>query len=182
MTDTIICSTCRIEKPSSEFYSGRRYCKKCAIAGQKAWVEKSPERIARKKEISKLHKRRHSDDFYKNWLLLLSIVKAPQRLTEEQWVEACRYFKGCAVCGEASVEVRDLLIRPSDGGTYSAINVLPLCAACGSMSKQSKNPFLWVRKHYPKEIVISICTYLVAKIKEAYDAAENNGNNNDGVR
>lgn len=62
-------------------------------------------------------------------------------LTEEQWLTACRYFGGCALCDTSEIEARGYFIRFEDGGKYTAWNILPLCEKCATELKKQHNPF-----------------------------------------
>lgn len=77
-----------------------------------------------------------------NWLYNMSVASENMHtLTEEEWLEACRYFEGCAYCGSEDISTRGFLIPFKDGGEYAAWNVLPLCDKCGTRSIRQPNIF-----------------------------------------
>ena len=41
-----VCSSCSIEKPNTEFYSGRRKCKDCYREVKRNYVKNKPEKVA----------------------------------------------------------------------------------------------------------------------------------------
>ena len=77
---------------------------------------------------------------YNDWLG--KIKKQPiQPLTEEQWMEACRYFEGCAYCGASEISARSMFIDYANGGRYCAWNIIPACERCETCVKRDINPF-----------------------------------------
>lgn len=75
-------------------------------------------------------------------------------LTEKGWLQTCKYFNGCAVCGGA-IEVRTLFFPSSMGGAYTAWNVIPLCEQCQVTGKfnrrrDRKNKQFDPRKNFTK--------------------------------
>ena len=80
------------------------------------------------------------EEKYAEWLK--QITAAPFRpLTEEQWLKACRYFGGCALCDTPEIEARGYFIQFEQGGRYTAWNILPLCELCATELKKQLNPF-----------------------------------------
>jgi len=77
------------------------------------------------------------------WLKKIKALPYPSpALTEEQWMEACKHFGGCAYCGEASIDARSMFIPFKDGGRYCAWNIIPSCEKCETGRKEIPNPFL----------------------------------------
>lgn len=60
--------------------------------------------------------------------LLESVQFKP--MTEAEWLQTCKFFNGCALCGDSHIEVRKFLINFEKGGSYSVGNVLPMCNKC----------------------------------------------------
>jgi hypothetical protein len=80
------------------------------------------------------------EEKYAKWLE--QITAAPFKpLTEEQWLKACRYFGGCALCDTPEIEARGYFIQFKQGGRYTAWNILPLCELCATELKKQLNPF-----------------------------------------
>lgn len=77
---------------------------------------------------------------YTDWLE--QITAAPFKpLTEEQWLQACRYFGGCALCDITEIAARGYFVQFEEGGRYTAWNILPLCEKCATELKKQPNPF-----------------------------------------
>jgi len=51
-------------------------------------------------------------------------------MTEQEWLKNCSYFKGCAMCGEHDIQVRQYFIPRKDGGRYTKKNMIPMCPTC----------------------------------------------------
>lgn len=77
---------------------------------------------------------------YEMWVK--RVKSAPFKvLTEDEWLEACTYFGGCALCRKKEIDVRGFFLPFVEGGRYTAWNVIPLCKACGHRAFRSRNPF-----------------------------------------
>ena len=75
-------------------------------------------------------------------------------LTEKEWLNICKYFNGCALCG-GPIQVRALFFPSSRGGAYTPWNVIPLCEKCRLSSRFSrrrdfKNKNFDPRKNFSK--------------------------------
>jgi hypothetical protein len=81
-----------------------------------------------------------ADKSFADWLEQLGKVKT-HTLTEDEWMEACKHFGGCALCDSDSIDARGYFIRFEDGGKYNACNVIPLCEKCATVLKRQPNPF-----------------------------------------
>ena len=131
----ITCTVCGEAKPIEEMAKGRRMCKKCWNFRDSAYQKKSYEKI-----------KAHLDVKYREWLdTIQSIPHEYPTLTEEQWMEACRYFKGCAICGDEEIDTRGFLISFDLGGRYCNWNVIPLCERCSKHFATNKNPYRQAR-------------------------------------
>ena len=102
---TRMCCRCSQEKPISEFYDGRGYCKKCRREYQREWREKNPEK-ARAWSKRNPSKRKAINDKYKE------INREAIRVSD-------RRYQLERVYGMTLEEYDDLLIR-QDGS----------CAGC----------------------------------------------------
>lgn len=83
------------------------------------------------------------EDQYDEWLRSIRAIKPPYKpLTTEEWLEACKHFGGCALCGAEEIQARTLFIRFTEGGKYCAWNVVPTCEKCATSLKGTKShPF-----------------------------------------
>ena len=81
-----------------------------------------------------------ADEQFAKWLETLKSIKT-HTLTEDEWLEACKHFGGCAACNSESIDARGYFIRFEDGGKYNACNVIPLCEKCATAFKKQPNPF-----------------------------------------
>ena len=92
------------------------------------------------KKITKYIK--NVEDRYTAWLDLINKIPKPYKfLTETQWLEACRFFNGCALCNNKEVTTRGFFIQHSAGGKYCDWNTLPLCEQCATRLNIQPNPF-----------------------------------------
>lgn len=98
---------------------------------------------ATKEHISWRSSRRgNAQSQYEEWLKEISKIPTPYKtLTEEQWLEACKHFGGCAYCGADSIDARSMFIDFSNGGRYCAWNIIPSCERCETAIKSIRNPF-----------------------------------------
>lgn len=64
-------------------------------------------------------------------------------LSEEQWIDVCRFFGGCARCGSSDVDTRGFFISHTNGGRYCDWNIIPLCERCAMVWNTDKNQFLY---------------------------------------
>lgn len=118
------CSICG--EWSDKLHRGK--CTKCRTEEHRAW--------------DRMHKLR-AEASYREWLLLIKHLRQPyETLTEEQWMNACKHFGGCAYCGAESIDVRSMFIPFKDGGRYCAWNIIPACEKCETAIKTIQNPFL----------------------------------------
>lgn len=73
-----------------------------------------------------------------------------QTLNEEQWMEACKHFGGCAYCGKDSIDVRSMFIKFKNGGRYCNWNIIPACEQCENALKLTDNPFIRMDQKYKR--------------------------------
>lgn len=118
-----ICAVCG--KYSEKLHKYR--CKDCSTMEHTKW---------RKARYSKV------ENQYEEWLEDIRNIPTPYKtLTEEQWLEACKHFGGCAYCGAASIDARSMFIEFKQGGRYCAWNIIPACERCETARKDIRNPF-----------------------------------------
>jgi DNA-directed RNA polymerase subunit RPC12/RpoP len=114
---------------------------------------------------------------YRVWLEQIAAVPQPYAmLTEEQWLEVCAVFDGCALCNSSNIETRGFFIQFDEGGRYCAWNVIPLCDKCATALKLQPNPFRRMHKELntsldrkrglSREKVLAVAGYLQSKIDE----------------
>lgn len=148
------CSKCDGWFPLSEFYrykSGRnkgclnKVCKKCTFERKRIWDKLFPEQNLERVKRFMNERRRVADSRYADWVDMTNIKFKP--MTEQQWIEACRYFDGCAICGAEEIEVREFFIPFQQGGRYTAWNMFPMCGKCAVHTKSSGNPFIWLDRY-----------------------------------
>lgn len=163
------CSTC-----GTEFTRG--VCYVCRVWKDKLWHGQCGDCLAVSK--AKYYKKTMGDldDIYNGWIDKVSAVPKPVKLiTEEEWDNACRYFKGCALCDEPQIEARILYIPLYQGGSYTKFNVVPVCEKCATSyrvaTRQKTNPYrvMWMdRTKATKERFKNIADYL-ANMLEVYN-------------
>lgn len=113
------------------------------------------------------------------------IAKVPKNyptLTEEQWLEACRFFNGCARCSSEDIDTRGFFISAKLGGRYCNWNVIPLCERCAKTWNRTNNVFITAtfrdyqnRNSEYRDQLEKIVEYLEVKL----DAAIQNGTDAD---
>lgn len=82
-------------------------------------------------------------DKYSAWLDSIKDMP-PGRLTEEQWLDACKHFGGCAMCGSEDISTRTFFVPFREGGRYADWNVIPTCQECGFIRRKNPNPFVFM--------------------------------------
>lgn len=131
--ETIICNTC--SKPFA--YNGRRTT--CPACESKLTIK------SRKKRTDAMEER------FKQWLdKVRQVPKDYPTLTEAQWLEACRFFNGCARCHSEEIDTRGFFVGREQGGRYCDWNVIPLCTKCAKMWQLDKSMFIYA---WHKDIV-----------------------------
>jgi hypothetical protein len=92
------------------------------------------------------------------WKKKVSRYNNMHTLTEAEWLEACKHFNGCALCGSESIDARGYFITFKDGGKYNACNVIPICNECATRQRLQSNPFVFMHdrkkigKQYSHEV------------------------------
>ena len=155
------CSCCG--KLSDNLHNG--ICRTCHTAQHKVW------RMGRRETANTAHA---------EWLKKIASQPYPySTLTEDQWLEACKHFGGCAYCGSSDIDARSMFIPFKEGGRYCAWNIIPACEKCETARKATPNPFLRMdegllrsqtnsaRKYgYTLENLHRIVDYLQSKMEE----------------
>lgn len=114
----------RCGEPASKFDSYGR-CTKCTTELHNNW---------------RIKRTNASFEKYDDWLNKIKDLPM-QPLTEEQWLEACRYFRGCAYCGASEISSRSMFIEYENGGRYCSWNIVPACEKCETSIRRENNPF-----------------------------------------
>lgn len=163
--DTMTCPHCGFEYPIQ--MTKLHYCKYCGTAlteGTCSVCGKVTDHMSKWQpslceDCFKVRNRKYQNDkyarhktraqeLYDAWIAKIKrIPPTYPRLTEKQWMEVCRYFGGCAMCGKEEVSTRHLWIPAKDGGRYCDWNVVPLCEDCMiTLQKQRSrlDPFIRV--------------------------------------
>lgn len=132
-----ICSVCG--EYSDDIIPSTKLCRPCYNKRNGVYQK----RVVRTTDDNQKTYRRlakEADDRFAAWLDELGKIKT-HTLTEDEWLEACRYFGGCALCDNESIDARGYFIRFEDGGKYNACNVIPVCDKCATEIKYQSNPF-----------------------------------------
>jgi hypothetical protein len=87
-------------------------------------------------------------------------------MSEQQWLEACNYFNGCAICGSEDIETREFFVPFSKGGRYTAWNMFPLCGKCAIHTKPAANPFIWLDDYLGKAKDLGLNDYRKERLIE----------------
>ena len=155
-----LCSQCNSKAMMLYAKSRPDYREKCAEMSNKMWHKYKAEAIKQ----------------YEDWLVQLRQLST-HTLTEDEWIQACKYFDGCALCGEKSIDARTYFIQYSEGGRYNACNIVPACDRCATAFKKNKNPFITMNevlsvsnsiyRGQSKKNLQKVVDYLRSKIEEA---------------
>jgi rubredoxin len=159
--------------------NGNRLCSQCNSKVVEKSQKAQPDYRERRNEINKKmwHTYRATAiQKYNDWLEQLNKITT-HSLTEEEWLQACSHFNGCAWCGSESIDARTYFINYSDGGKYNACNVVPACDKCANDIKKNPNPFLRMDREFNESKALlrgqnkhnlqCIVDYLQCKIEEA---------------
>lgn len=153
------CSKCGWEYPASwpgrtcKFCHGHilgGYCSKCGEWSDNLNKTNSRCRKCNSEEHAAWrHSRMNSADTkLQEWLKKIKALPTPYRtLTEDEWMQACKHFGGCAYCGSDQIDSRSMFIQFDKGGRYCAWNIIPACEKCETMHKFIQNPFKRMDEH-----------------------------------
>lgn len=132
-----ICKVCG--EYSDDIIPSTKLCRKCYNKRNGVYQKRV---VKTTDDNQKTYRRlvKEADERFAAWLQQLSKI-ATHTLTEDEWLEACRYFDGCALCDSESIDARGYFIRFEDGGKYNACNVIPVCDECATELKYQSNPF-----------------------------------------
>lgn len=173
--DQIKCMVCGEVKERKDFIKGRNMCRSC-------WNfrDRANQKGVYKRIYAKLDKQ------YQEWLdLIQSVPPGYPTLTEEQWMQACKYFNGCAICGDEDIDARGFLISFDLGGRYCDWNVIPLCERCSHHFATHVNPYKQARNIDRKTVgsnyknrnnLDKIIRYLREKLDDSTGINANSGN------
>lgn len=118
------------------------YCKECGEWSEKLFYGKICHKCyadyRRGLDHARVDRQRET---FEEWCAI--IAKLPAKpLTEQQWLEACEHFNGCAYCGNPEIAARSMFIDFQDGGRYCDWNIIPACEQCATAIKVEPNPFI----------------------------------------
>ena len=159
------CSKCGKVKPVEEFAADRPICKDCMRNYKRNQWHVFSDKLKAE---------------FNEWLEKIKAVpKDYPTLTEEQWIEACRYFGGCARCGSKDIDTRGFFVHAKLGGRYCDWNILPLCEKCANHWDTERSAFIYIYKHRHRhgkpeylECLEKIKTYLGGKLDNAVKKVE----------
>lgn len=115
-----------------------------------------------KKKAKLLYDGKYVDLQYQYWLRKVDAVPPNYpTLREDQWLKACMFFKGCAVCRDEEIETRGYFVPFKDNGKYCDWNIIPLCGHCSGDRWRVPNPFKRLKN------INTIVDYLGPKLEEA---------------
>lgn len=120
--------------------------------------------------ISYIHKLNYdANQLYMDWLLEIATLPNYSVLTEAEWLQACKHFKGCAVCGAQEITAKTFFVHFQLGGRYAAWNIIPTCDKCAEKLTMSKHNIfkMLCGDVKSRDILAGIQTYLRTKLIEA---------------
>lgn len=134
-----VCSRCN--EYSQDIIPSTTLCRKCFNKRRSEYNQKNKIYLTTD-DYQKQYRRRckEADERFAAWLNQIKELNV-HTLTEEEWLDACRYFNGCALCNSDQIDARGYFIRFEDGGKYNVCNVIPLCDKCATSLKYQSNPF-----------------------------------------
>ena len=164
------CSICK--EPSDDIIPGTKLCRKCYNKRNGVYQK----RVMHTTDDNQKYYRRlckEADERFAAWIEQLKSITT-HTLTEDEWMESCRYFGGCSLCNSDQIDARGYFIRFEDGGKYNACNVIPICDKCATALKYQSNPFrqmnpiinrnLATSRGYSLEKLEKVAEYLQSKI------------------
>lgn len=165
-----ICSVCG--EHSDDIIPSTKLCRKCYNKRNGVYQK----RVLHTTDDNQKYYRRlckEADERFAAWTKQLSSITT-HTLTEDEWLECCSYFGGCALCNSDQIDARGYFIRFEDGGKYNACNVIPICDKCATAIKYQSNPFrqmnplinrnLATSRGYSVEKLEKVASYLQSKI------------------
>lgn len=164
MFTTGVCSRCL---KFGELLAGSTICRECAKI-----LDKDKQTVSEyiNNKVRRWRARRRKE--FEDWVKLVNKAnKNLKLLTEAEWLEACDYFKGCALCGKEEISARSFFIAYKYGGRYAAWNIIPTCEQCNKNMHRQQNPFLTTKTHSAAR---KIAEYLRPKLLAAIKGVENN--------
>lgn len=160
------------KEPSDDIIPGTKLCRKCYNKRNGIYQK----RVVRTTDDNQKYYRRlckEADERFATWTERLKSITT-HTLTEDEWLECCNYFGGCALCNSDQIDARGYFIRFEDGGKYNACNVIPICDKCATAIKYQSNPFrqmnptinrnLATSRGYSKEKLEKVAEYLQSKM------------------
>lgn len=160
------CLTCKTEFRRGTCYVCRQYsedirigkCYKCSL-------------VINRKYSKRIRDKANAE--YEAWTEMVSTMPKPVKsFTEADWIKACVFFKGCALCDSPQIEARALFIPAHRGGAYTMYNVIPLCEKCATSYGQSirskTNPFYNATANY-SAVQLKRLARMRGYLKERYD-------------
>ena len=161
------CAVCGAQKPNKDFVPRSNVCKACKLNYKNLYW--------------KLHLM-EQDKMFDDWIAKIKQVpKDYPTLTEEQWLEVCMHFGGCARCQSSEVDTRGFFISAKLGGRYCDWNIIPLCEKCAGSWDLDKSVFRYTeKKAYNtknlsyRDCLEKIITYLGGKLDNAISKTETN--------
>ena len=113
-------------------------------------------------------RRANNDKRFAEWRSKMQqLPKDYPTLTQQQWLEACRYFDGCAYCGADSIDARAYFVKFEEGGRYCDWNIIPACEKCATKIKLLANPFAYLENAPSRKKLQNIIKYLEEKLDAA---------------
>lgn len=129
--DTVTCKTCGAVVSGNDRVPKKAQCKKCHNEEERQHMIKYVHLHTAKLEA-----------LHEEWLdRIAAVPKDYPTLTEEQWLEACTYFNGCAWCGDHDIDTRGFYVDFQRGGRYCDWNIIPLCKVCARSVTSELNPY-----------------------------------------
>lgn len=180
---TQFCRTCKQWKPFEEFYMSKKgiletRCKRCESDRKNEFNKRRPDLHAKNRHNFFKRRAEYAEKLFKKWLELSNKTFKP--MTEEEWLQTCAYFGGCAICGDEYIAKREFFVPFQSGGHYTAWNMIPMCENCGRVTRYQENPFKWfdkygttgVRMGLTEERRDKIINYLIMQLEKAVGPIE----------
>lgn len=173
------CLKCLETKPADQFnlmrhrgrLKHRDYCKSCEKLRHKERQKRNPETYKASVRRRYLAAVDRINKKYEEWLETSDVPF--KVLSEKEWLDTCRYFGGCAVCGSDAIEARTFFVPFKEGGKYAAWNMIPVCGTCGTEATLTSNPFKWLKGANARKLgmtperAVKIVDYLEQQIERA---------------
>lgn len=128
----VVCTRCGTVVSGHDLIRSHSWCRKCYNESNRPYKPKYNKQRVEAREAR-----------FEAWLeKIKQVPKNYPTLTEAQWLEACKFFNGCARCNSEDIDTRGFFIVAKLGGRYCDWNIIPLCERCAKTWNTTTSVFV----------------------------------------